>query len=263
MLGQRGAGLAERDRQHRVAGGYPCEQPLLLLVAAAPGDREHRTGEGLQHRSLHRVTSLLVEQHADLEQAETVATVLLRDGVAQQPRLGELGPHRLPGGRPFPGVTPQGIPRDAADGVLGLAGREVHRVSSAGQRETVTCSSLPLASVPATPCTGGAMLTLLSGSSPRCLRNAVHIPDVAIPEGYDLELPGRGTTYVTDVPGPPGAPTVLLLHAVGCTGMLTWFPAVEALSSATGWWSSTSAGTDAASRATGSRSTTVPTTWLQ
>ena len=29
-------------------------------------------------------------------------------------------------------------------------------------------------------------------TSPRC----------AIPEGYDLELPGRGTTYVTDVPGP-------------------------------------------------------------
>jgi pimeloyl-ACP methyl ester carboxylesterase len=74
------------------------------------------------------------------------------------------------------------------------------------------------------------MLSLLSGSSPRCLRNAVRLPDVTIPEGYDLELPGRGTTYVTDVPGPPGAPTVLLLHAVGCTGMLTWFPAVEALS---------------------------------
>ena len=74
------------------------------------------------------------------------------------------------------------------------------------------------------------MFALLSGSSPRCLRDAVHLPQVAIPEGYDLELPGRGTTYVTDVPGPEGAPTVLLLHAVGCTGMLTWFPAVEALS---------------------------------
>ena len=45
-----------------------------------------------------------------------------------------------------------------------------------------------------------------------------------------MELPGRGTTYVTDVPGPGGAPTVLLLHAVGCTGMLTWFPAVAELS---------------------------------
>jgi 3-oxoadipate enol-lactonase len=73
------------------------------------------------------------------------------------------------------------------------------------------------------------MPALLSGS-PRCLRNAVHLPQVEIPEGYELQLPGRGTTYVTDVPGPEGAPTVLLLHAVGCTGMLTWFPAIEALS---------------------------------
>jgi 3-oxoadipate enol-lactonase len=73
------------------------------------------------------------------------------------------------------------------------------------------------------------MPALLSGS-PRCLRNAVHLPQVEIPEGYELELPGRGTTYVTDVAGPEGAPTVLLLHAVGCTGMLTWFPAIEALS---------------------------------
>lgn len=46
-----------------------------------------------------------------------------------------------------------------------------------------------------------------------------------------VELPGRGATYVTDTPGPtPGAPTVLLLHAVGCTGLLTWFPSIEALS---------------------------------
>jgi 3-oxoadipate enol-lactonase len=73
------------------------------------------------------------------------------------------------------------------------------------------------------------MPALLSGS-PRCLRNAVHLPQVDIPAGYELELPGRGTTYVTDVPGPDGAPTLLLLHAVGCTGMLTWFPAIEALS---------------------------------
>jgi pimeloyl-ACP methyl ester carboxylesterase len=45
-----------------------------------------------------------------------------------------------------------------------------------------------------------------------------------------VELPGRGSTYVTDTPGPPGAPTLLLLHAVGCTGLLTWFPAIPELS---------------------------------
>jgi 3-oxoadipate enol-lactonase len=62
------------------------------------------------------------------------------------------------------------------------------------------------------------------------LRRAVPIPDVTIPPGHTLELPGRGTTYVTDVAGPPGAPTVVLLHAFACTGMLCWFPTVDALS---------------------------------
>src|SRR6478609_7238361 len=46
-----------------------------------------------------------------------------------------------------------------------------------------------------------------------------------------VELPGRGSTYVTDTPGPsPDAPAVVLLHAVGCTGLLTWFPSIEPLS---------------------------------
>ena len=57
------------------------------------------------------------------------------------------------------------------------------------------------------------------------------VPQVTIPDGRWLELPGRGRTWLTDVPGPqPDSPTVLLLHAVGCTGMLTWFPAIEPLS---------------------------------
>lgn len=58
------------------------------------------------------------------------------------------------------------------------------------------------------------------------LRGIVDVPDVEIPPGRLVELPGRGTTYLTDVPGPPGAPTLVLLHAVGCTGMLTWFTTV-------------------------------------
>jgi pimeloyl-ACP methyl ester carboxylesterase len=46
-----------------------------------------------------------------------------------------------------------------------------------------------------------------------------------------VELPGRGATYVTDTSGPhPDSPAVLLLHAVGCTGLLTWFPAIGVLS---------------------------------
>ena len=63
-----------------------------------------------------------------------------------------------------------------------------------------------------------------------CLRSRVHLPDLEIPEGRWLDLPRRGRTWLTDVPGPTAdAPAVVLLHAVGCTGMLTWFPSVEAL----------------------------------
>lgn len=62
------------------------------------------------------------------------------------------------------------------------------------------------------------------------LRAKLPVPDVEIPPpGSLVELPGRGNTYLTDLPGPPGAPTLVLLHAVGCTGMLTWFTAVAAL----------------------------------
>jgi len=69
--------------------------------------------------------------------------------------------------------------------------------------------------------------------SPRdLLRRQVYMPWARIPEGRMLELPGRGgSTYVTDTPGPaPESPTVVLLHALGCTGLLTWYPAIEPLS---------------------------------
>lgn len=57
------------------------------------------------------------------------------------------------------------------------------------------------------------------------------MPQVEIPEGRWLELPRRGRTWLTDVPGPTDdAPAIVLLHAVGCTGMLTWFPVIEELS---------------------------------
>ncbi|WP_246210069.1 alpha/beta fold hydrolase [Nocardioides piscis] len=46
-----------------------------------------------------------------------------------------------------------------------------------------------------------------------------------------VELPGRGETFVTDTPGPtPDSPAILLLHAVGTTGLLSWYPAIKPLS---------------------------------
>lgn len=40
-----------------------------------------------------------------------------------------------------------------------------------------------------------------------------------------MELPGRGTTFVRRVEGPPGASTVLLLHGLVASGGLNWFQA--------------------------------------
>ena len=58
----------------------------------------------------------------------------------------------------------------------------------------------------------------------------VHAPTTPVPVGRLVDLPGRGSTFVTDTPGPSDqSPTVVLLHAVGCTGLLTWYPSIPAL----------------------------------
>ena len=65
---------------------------------------------------------------------------------------------------------------------------------------------------------------------PTLLRELVDVPEVTVPPGRWLDVPGRGRTWLTDVPGPTeDAPAVILLHAVGCTGMLTWFPVIPEL----------------------------------
>jgi len=51
-----------------------------------------------------------------------------------------------------------------------------------------------------------------------------------VPAGTPVELTGRGTVLAYDVPGPPGAPTLALLHGLGATGTLNWFPSFGPLS---------------------------------
>ena len=53
---------------------------------------------------------------------------------------------------------------------------------------------------------------------------------VDLPPPRPLELPGRGRTCVVDVPGPDGAPTIILLHALATTAALSWYPSIGALS---------------------------------
>ena len=50
-----------------------------------------------------------------------------------------------------------------------------------------------------------------------------------LPPGRHVELPGRGTTFIREVPGPPGAPTLVLLHGWTATADLNWFTSFEAL----------------------------------
>ncbi|SFW89742.1 alpha/beta fold hydrolase [Amycolatopsis australiensis] len=60
-------------------------------------------------------------------------------------------------------------------------------------------------------------------------RRLITVPPTAgVPDPVPLELPGRGRTVVTDV-GPRDAPALLLLHSVACTGLLTWYPALDGL----------------------------------
>jgi len=50
-----------------------------------------------------------------------------------------------------------------------------------------------------------------------------------LPEGRQVELPGRGSAFVRVASGPAGAPTVLLLHGLMATADLNWSLAIPAL----------------------------------
>lgn len=51
----------------------------------------------------------------------------------------------------------------------------------------------------------------------------------ALPRGRYVDLPGRGRTFIRELDGPPGAPTVLLLHGWTATSDLNWFACYDAL----------------------------------
>jgi 3-oxoadipate enol-lactonase len=73
---------------------------------------------------------------------------------------------------------------------------------------------------------------VLRGALGLGIRRLLPAPKVGnVPEGRVLDLPGRGRTFVVDVPGPSAAaPTIVLLHAMGCTAYLSWAASIADLS---------------------------------
>jgi pimeloyl-ACP methyl ester carboxylesterase len=54
-------------------------------------------------------------------------------------------------------------------------------------------------------------------------------PGPQLAPGRPLDLSRRGSTFIREMPGPAGAPTVLLLHGWIATGGLNWFQTFDAL----------------------------------
>lgn len=50
-----------------------------------------------------------------------------------------------------------------------------------------------------------------------------------LPPGRRVHLRGRGTTFIRELEGPPGAPTLVLLHGLTATADVNWFTAFERL----------------------------------
>lgn len=67
------------------------------------------------------------------------------------------------------------------------------------------------------PCEGNFVLNL---------KSIARVGD--LPAGATVDLPGRGSTYVTDT-GPSDGPTLMLLHGLTCTGLLNWYPVFDML----------------------------------
>ncbi len=61
------------------------------------------------------------------------------------------------------------------------------------------------------------------------LRDGGSVESPVLPLGAAMLLPGRGTTFVRHVAGPPKAPTVVLLHGWTATADLNWFTCYKPL----------------------------------
>ncbi len=70
-----------------------------------------------------------------------------------------------------------------------------------------------------------AGLAVLLTGQPRRIDRALGPADPpdGLPPGRIIPLPGRGELFVRDLPGPPGGPTIVLLHGWVVSADLNWF----------------------------------------
>src|SRR3954453_12611670 len=62
------------------------------------------------------------------------------------------------------------------------------------------------------------------------MRRVVKAPTSAeLPAGRMVQLGERGATYLTTCGPDDAEPPLMMLHAIGCTAMLSWFSAVPSL----------------------------------
>jgi pimeloyl-ACP methyl ester carboxylesterase len=55
------------------------------------------------------------------------------------------------------------------------------------------------------------------------------LASVSRPPGRPVDVPGRGTTFVYEMEGPPDAPVLFLIHGLVASTQLNWFPAFPVL----------------------------------
>ena len=71
-------------------------------------------------------------------------------------------------------------------------------------------------------------MAIRNGKTAASTPHMPHMPHM--PHGAPVELPGRGTTFVRTMAGPPHAPTLLLLHGWTASADLNWFTCYRPLS---------------------------------
>ena len=202
--GDRGPDLAQRRRQHRLRrtatpGSSACRcssEPAAARVSDAAAER-------LPDGELDGARAGLAQEHGDLGQAEALAAVLLGHRERRAARQRRAPARWSSGSSPARSRASRTTERTASidSGVSATmypscATRVLLSRSGTDPCKTVTCSTLEARERRE----GGARCACCLPA--RLLTNRVYIPYARIPAGRMVELPGRGSTYVTDTPGP-------------------------------------------------------------